>query len=226
MARAWCGDGLFRWYAATASVISGALICVYALVPSARVVLSGEDRVTEWMSAGFFAASFFVGLFRFFTATGRPRAYFLLPWVGLIGFLDELSFGQRHLDLEMPVVRDVELDAVHDVVQLLHRVLTEDLSPAVATVVVVAVVVAALLACVWLRRRAIPFLHGNPPLVYAVFAAGFLVPALFIDLQFSHLIDYRMFLEELLELNAAVSWLFVSLAIGREIAPQGSRGNH
>jgi hypothetical protein len=80
-----------------------------------------EDRHVETLSAALFLTAGAVAALRL--ARGEAPTFWLVLTVGIgvVGFLDELSFGERILGFEPPMVGGVRIDAVHDLLQLLRR---------------------------------------------------------------------------------------------------------
>jgi len=87
-----------------------------------RVGIFKEDHLIENASALLFLSAFSLSLYYLIVHRhSRLRSGGLLKVVcglGLLGFLDEMSFGQRVFDLTMPRYGEVSIDATHDVVEL------------------------------------------------------------------------------------------------------------
>lgn len=83
-----------------------------------RGLIAEEDKLIENLTAVLFFCTFLFALLlvntRGIVDRFNRKWLILLLALGLIGFLDELSFGERLFDLEMPVIGGVEIDAVHD----------------------------------------------------------------------------------------------------------------
>lgn len=81
-----------------------------------------EDSLIENLTAAFYLFTFFAALLLLknqrVSSVNSRRWLIMLSAVGLLGFLDEISFGERLFDLAMPVLGDTKIDAVHDVVEL------------------------------------------------------------------------------------------------------------
>jgi hypothetical protein len=75
-----------------------------------------EDRTVESVGAAFFLLTAIVSARA--VAQGRRALCLLIGGLGLLAFLDELSFGERVLRFEAPVIHGVKIDAVHDVLSL------------------------------------------------------------------------------------------------------------
>ena len=91
---------------------------VYTFFPWYKPQLLEEDRLVENLSAIIFLLVFITGLLFHFKSEKRRKTLLLLSSLGLLGFLDELSFGQRIYGFQIPVVLSVGIDAVHDFFRL------------------------------------------------------------------------------------------------------------
>lgn len=202
---------------------------VYVLTPSARPYLVEEDMVIETLSALLFLTAFFIGL---------PWVLALAPWrghhhdrrygygygalitatiLGLIGFLDELSFGGRMVEIDYVRIYGHNLDAVHDLFYFAAKSV-QVLGEAFGFAVYVVAVFVALFA-VWFVLfkhfgRVWQLFHvvrGYAPFTILFCAFGLIIAALIIDL---HIIRWEplTLLEELLEMNAAWAMIFCVLS--------------
>jgi hypothetical protein len=92
------------------------LVPPYLLFPEYRRIIAGEDRIVETATALAFLGSFLYVLIPYFTTrkTSHPKSHVFVSLLGMIAFLDEISFGERLLDLQMPHLGSVKIDGVHD----------------------------------------------------------------------------------------------------------------
>ncbi len=93
---------------------------VYAWIPTYRYLLVEEDGLVESLSAAFYIFACVLGLLILKKRRAHKRLLVLVSALGLLGFLDELSFGERILGLSMPSVRGVSIDAAHDLFYLAY----------------------------------------------------------------------------------------------------------
>jgi hypothetical protein len=199
-----------------------ALLVLYAFGP--RALIFGEDRGVEMATALLFLAAFVTGTFHL--CRSRPRDYpILLPVaavLGLIGFLDETSFGARIFGWSMPAMADGgEFDGAHDLVILIYRLALQVDPMLIAAVGAGASLVAVILAVQWRRelhalaRR----ISADPTyLAMALFVAGVAFASL-LDLEIGVLRRLGP-LEEIAELDAALALLVTVMgASGRRARP-------
>jgi len=98
---------------------------VFSWMPNYRGYLFEEDSLIENLSAVFFLLSFFLSLLFFFKSNIHRKALILISAVGLLGFLDELSFGERLFGFNKPEIHGVQIDGVHDFFDLGYTVISE-----------------------------------------------------------------------------------------------------
>ena len=86
------------------------IACVtYIWFPTYRHCLVDEDCLVENLSAMFFLSSCFLAVFFLAKLKDHKKLLFLVSLLGLIGFLDELSFGERIFGFHMPHIGDVKI---------------------------------------------------------------------------------------------------------------------
>jgi len=199
-----------------------ALLGLYLLVPRLRKPLFGEDRVVETAGALVLLAAFVAGLA--FLTTGRSGRYrtFLLvsAGLGLLGFLDEISFGARLFDWQMPAMfGGGEFDGAHDVVILSYRLAAQadPILLGAAGVCLAAIVLAGALH--WrtpLRDLAHRIVVDPPYTLFAVFVVCVTIAEI-VDLDIGFLQRLSP-VEELLEMNAGLALLLAVVATRRPLS--------
>lgn len=211
----------FLIYVMTVVLWGFACVLLYFLVPQLRSSFVDEDRFLENFTAFLFLGSFLVGVILAFGTQARRHwaIHGLVPLAGLMGLADELSFGERLLRIDMPIVLGLKLDGFHDLVELGRRVGL--LGGAGVIIIFVLVVVGALLIA-WRSKRLGGIVkcvtEARWSLGFLMVAAGCILAAMLIDLRLGDAsVFYRFFrfLEELLEANAALALLFGAHLIAR-----------
>ncbi len=203
---------------------------VYALVPGARPGILEEDHVVEWLSALVFLAAGLVGLGVWLRgrSTAERLTVAVAAFLGLLGFGDELSFGERLLSLDMPRIRGLKVDGAHDFAEVVARGGRDAFRAAPLAVGLLVVASAAVCAALaWRFRDALVgfarALLATSPRVALLAAGGAVALATLIDLPlgiFDH--EFIKATEELLELAAALLLLAVPvLALRTEGEPAG-----
>jgi len=101
-------------FIAISAMNSAVIIVLYAVWPGFRDYLFREDGLIENLTAVIFFCSFYISMLSFFKKGKTQKSLLLIALVSLFGFLDEISFGERHFGLNMPRYDGVKFDAVHD----------------------------------------------------------------------------------------------------------------
>ena len=201
--------------AAAANILIFSLI--YFLAPGFRASLILEDRFMENLTVILYLAGFLLGVtlaLRLRTNTQR-MVYGMVPLIGLIGLLDELSFGERIFNFTMPTVEGVKIDGVHDVVLLMAVALKHpgNLFIYAAILVVGGIIVAWAIPMLIVNiDRMLDMVRVYPTLRFLLLLVAYGVVAIIIDLDIAKM-ETLQFAEELAEFNGALALLFASLAI-------------
>ena len=111
------------------------IILMVKLWPASEIIIFEEDGVIEDLSAGVDAFAAILGFYAIYCGILRSKqtieriAIVTLPVLALFCFLDEISWGARLFDLQMPAMPGGgEFDGIHDVFTILER-LAATLSP-------------------------------------------------------------------------------------------------
>ncbi len=104
---------------------------LYLLTPDAQNFLTQEDGFLENLSALLLFVSFSLGTIiilqlqrKSIFSLKKNGFYYLIPVLSLLGFLDEISFGERLLGFEFTqVVKGVKVDGIHDIFSISYKFL-------------------------------------------------------------------------------------------------------
>lgn len=200
----------------------------YAWVPGARAGVLEEDHFVEWLSALTFLAAGLVGAWCLLRgrSPGERLAVAVAALLGLLGFADELSFGERLFALDMPRIRGLKIDGAHDFAEVVAKG-ARDLFRAAPVLVGLgaAAVAGAGLMIAW--RFKYPLLGlareatATTPRLALLAAAAAVGLATLIDLPlavFDH--DFVKATEELIELAAAALLLAVPILAASRRPPR------
>jgi hypothetical protein len=211
---------LFRFYVIVILLNSAIFTLLHFLLPQSRDFLFSEDNLVENLSALLFLCTFFAGIFFVLRLkeNRHRKIYLVFPFLGLIAFLDEISFGQRIFNFKVPIVHDVPIDAIHDIIEVGYNIIIKH-GNAYLNYVLLAVVFFIPLIII-LKYRSFFFqipdmLRKHPPYGYLLISMGFLFSVQTLD--FEKLIRPQfidIFLEELFEMNAALTLLVATFSIG------------
>ncbi len=189
----------------------------YALFPELREVLVQEDALIENASLAFY----FLGAS--LTALGLFNRAYRFRWMGaltalcLIGVLEEISYGQRIFpNLTFPTLPSgMTFDALHDSARIVVKGFESQGVPWYAGFLISAFVLlsVSLGLVAWLFRgewgKLSAALTPRSAWLYVILGAALATCALFIDSQ-GFVPRKWAFLEEVLEMNAALSLAFAA----------------
>ena len=157
------------------------------------------------------------------TYEGYRKYLWTVAALGLLGFLDEISFGERLFGLSMPFVAGTKIDSAHDFVSLLYRTRGSWACPGEMSCYTTAIAgVLVLVAGTWLFRKQIftqyQKMQEYPHWFLLLLFSGLIFIALIIDLG---RIDSELLFafEEVIELNAALLLFVCSLCVRKSTIP-------
>ena len=181
---------------------------------SALIGISKEDGLLENLTVGILFATFSLSIYFYFKFKRRGNIFLLLAAFGLVGFLDEISFGRRMFPVPMPKSHGLTIDGFHDVFHLIRNVARTNLAyhPVETSIVISAFVITV--ACVWLntkmiRQRVFAVLAKYEIRDLALLIVLFVVVSQAIDTFEWRIFAYRT-VEECLEFNAAAALMACS----------------
>ncbi len=190
---------------------------IYLLFPACRKAFVLEDRFMENLTVLWGVIALVVSLFLILKMkSGQPRKlYILIPILSLMDVLDELGFGERFFHLEMPVVLGEKIDAFHDFITLFYHLVKETEAFWCKSLLLGGFFLVAAVLIYISRKylRQIPHLFRTDAAYRFVFCSvAFLLLSGFLDFDIIYR-QFAVFIEELLEMNAALALLFAAFAI-------------
>jgi hypothetical protein len=116
----------YFWLLITLSALIDVTACLFFISnPSGGIVrtyIAAEDGILENLTVVLYLLTFLFALVLLGTQSIKRQFdrkwLVLLLALGLIGFLEEISYGERLLSLEMPIVYNIKIDGVHDFVDV------------------------------------------------------------------------------------------------------------
>ena len=208
---------------------------LYILFPSLRDNLVEEDKFLENLTALIFFQGFIIGainIYRFKSLRHR-KIYLFIPLIALLGFLDELSFGERIFGFSFPVFYGIKIDAAHDIFNLAKNIYRQEIRPLVITplkqflsnshwLLIVAAICLfvvifkyrkSLLTQLKFLKTKLQQIWKDWPLRFCLLALVFLSISVGIELRFFGSFRGRTLIEELSEANMAIGFLFAALSL-------------
>lgn len=196
---------------------------VYIWVPWLRKPLVRENNILELVTALLFLAVCVLGVKYLVDcrAAYHEKVYWSIPVLGLIGFLEETSFGHSFLYYDVPVIQGVKIDAVHDFLKVFVQGFQAD--PISWSLIGWTTVMSVVGLYVIIRfhlydyRWYVRLFDSHLPLKFVALCIGFLGLATVLDLELlTH--HYWVFLEEFFEAAASLALLFSYLAMKEELS--------
>jgi len=199
-------------------------LMMYIFSPQLRGTLLNEDAFIENLTVVLFFGSFLLSLILIAKLEGKSyrRAYLVIPLICFIGFLDELSFGERIFNIKMPVIYGEKIDSVHDFASVAYRGIENNWNWFLFISVLVASSIAILLVILKYHKyfHRIPDIFKRYPLFrFVLISVGFMFIAALMDLEIISIGGhgrFSVFIEELCEMNAALALLFASFSIAHK----------
>lgn len=189
---------------------------IYFWIPEYVHLIVEEDHLVENLSAFFYLTAGFLGLW----AMKKNRNWKMLSLgvavLGFIGFLDELSFGDRFFELNFPALLDWEVNSAHDLVAVGYLFFEDIFGLYGLIILVIGLVVTAGIALYLYQKKysltkIIGYTHKTLPGKYLILFCFFILAAILIDLK-EHATS-RAITEEMFELYAAVALCFYSIRL-------------
>lgn len=215
-----------RAYVMIVAATVASVVVVFNWFTSLRGFYINEDWLVENLSAAFYLVAFLLAITLAWRSRHRRWTIFGVGVIGLVGFLDEISFGERWYDVPMPRFFGVRLDAFHDVFSFAYRVLPQvRFHPlfflGLLTVAAVMILVGRRLAPT--VREWLVGIHRHPAFTIFILAVLQIAAALVIDL---HILRMRgvFMLEEVFEMNAAIALVLCAWSLREPSTPSGIRG--
>jgi len=192
------------------------VILLYAAVPSLRKVIIRENNFLELITAVLYVGVCFYGwrLCLQITQQGQNKIFWLIPFFGFWGFLEEKSFGNSFLYFAVPKVQDIQIDSLHDLLPIgIIWVTTWELKFQILLLGVLiggGIYLCYRIYSLWLPILA--FFMEHPPFWYVMVCGALLFFALILDLEILSFPGLQLS-EELLETQASVAlaWSCLSL---------------
>jgi hypothetical protein len=199
-------------------IVEGLILIIsfaaYAWNPNLDHYFITEDSLIENSTAIFFITAFFLGLWMLAKRKAHKLSFMLIAGLGLLGFLDELSFGERIFHFHASAIRGVKIDAVHDLFDVGYRI-WQSSNHKVASIAILAGIIGLVFLLLLIKYRAktkmmIKSIPRYPQYILMGFFAINIMLALIIDLNIIRSVELFI-LEEILEMTSAIALCFCAL---------------
>ena len=181
------------------------------IIPDFLKSISKEDHLLENLTTGLLLGTAFVGIINWKHRQANTTAIAIYTILAIIGFLDEVSFGQRLFGFTPPLAGGTSLDGFHDLANMSRKIISTNLQyHPTQTFIIFAAFLSALLICTFKFRFKI---SGTFKSLKKLKLAS-VVLSIALAILLSQLLDLKIItlswstcLEEILELIAALGLL-------------------
>ena len=216
----------YVWIFITISVLTNVIhFLLYINMLKPRIGIYDENGPIENLTYGFFLLTFLLGLF--LLRNPRMKEKFTRKWVlflviiGLLGFLEEISFGLNWLGpfgYERPRLGGFKIDAIHDFIGLGYK------HGGVFSLIII-IPVALLISAIHYRKKiweSVSIKRYHSLYLLMSFFVTLVFASIIIDLEIIVLPNgmRSSLVEEILELNAALALLFYLFSVYKIHTPK------
>ena len=114
-------------YAYLAVLLLASSFALSFITPDFLESISKEDHLLENLSTGLLLGTAFFGLVNWKQRQADTTAIGVYTILAIIGFLDEVSFGQRLIGFTPPMAGGTSLDGFHDLANMLRKIISINL---------------------------------------------------------------------------------------------------
>lgn len=203
------------------TILFGSLITAFSIyywVPEYTYFIIEEDHLVENISAFSYLSAFFLGIWILTNYSSWRKLTWLVTIIGLIGFLDELSFGTRFFEFTEPELLDKNINAVHDIITIGYLFFENIIGFTGILILVLASLAGSILFYVKQQKYRIEEFIGDPtspPGLFPVMFFLFVLLAQIADLK--DFIAPLVIIEELFELFGGISLCFYSVSLAKKL---------
>jgi predicted DNA-binding transcriptional regulator AlpA len=195
---------------------------IYVKFPAYRYLFVEEDQLVENLTAVFYLTSVVLAVW-LFTRDRRSdtRMILLIPaLIGLVGFLDELSWGETIFGLSMPVIAGDKINGLHDFIDLVLEIYSRQYTVVRVALFLGSVVGVGIVGFPYREKifRTISLVPRQPFYFAWTLFTVLAAVAVFLDQGF-HVVGYATFFEEMLEMNAAFVLILATLETHKASLP-------
>ena len=114
-------------YAYLAVLLLASSFVLSFIIPDFLKSISKEDHLLENLSTGLLLGTAFFGLINWKQRQANTTAITVYTILAIIGFLDEVSFGQRLIGFTPPMAGGTSLDGFHDLANMFRKIISINL---------------------------------------------------------------------------------------------------
>jgi hypothetical protein len=201
---------------------------LYHFLPTYRDWFVEEDQFLENLTTGLFLLAFLLSVLILIFTQRRRIIDFTVPAASLLGFLEEISYGERYSQSIPMINSQKDIDAFHDYFKIGYLFIQKQENDSLAYIIAGASFLLILFSGYILVRYYQKQGYKKPtiifgPLIFTLISASFILIALILDLNVLEIRNFT-FIEELLEFLTALSLFFGAISIYKRIIFENQRG--
>ena len=211
-------------YAYLAVLLLGSSFVLSFIIPDFLKSISKEDHFLENLSTGLLLGTAFFGFINWKQKQANTTAIATYTILAIIGFLDEVSFGQRLIGFTPPMAGGTSLDGFHDLANMFRKIISINFQyhPS-QTIIAIITILSLFLIFTFKCRSKICGVYKHLKQLNLEYVALSIILAIFLsqllDLKAINL-SWSTCLEEILELIAALGLLTCLATTVKESRPQ------
>ena len=201
------------------------MVAVY-LDPVNTKFMHHEDQLIENLTVGICLGTFVLGIILIFKNYSQKKILAGASFISLLGFLDEISYGERIFGIKFPFILGEKVDGIHDLLLVLRMFVgNEIIQKPGRHFVTIFLIFSSLILLIWFTSLCrIKYSKVVPSFSYLIlifFFTVFLFVSQMMDLGLSFYREYvrniyGATIEEIFELFASLSLLFTCLLVKAE----------
>jgi hypothetical protein len=146
-------DLIQRSYFLLVFILLAIFFALLVFNPLILLNISGEDGLIENVTAGVLIGAACLSISQFFIKSTDKKVFLVLSFVGIIGFLDEVSFGDRVFEgMYFFRVHGVKIDGIHDVAEVSANLIKTNIVYHTLGTLVALVMIFGILSYIFARR--------------------------------------------------------------------------
>ena len=211
-------------YAYSAVLLLASSFALSFITPDFLKSISKEDHLLENLSTGLLLGTAFFGLINWKQRQADTTAIGVYTILAIIGFLDEVSFGQRLIGFTPPMAGGTSLDGFHDLANMFRKIISINLQyHPTQTFITLSVLLSSLLILAFKFKIKIYGVYKNLKRLKLVCVVISIILAIalsqMLDLKIIN-ISWSTCLEEILELIAVLGLLTCLATTAKGPRPQ------
>lgn len=219
-------DKIVVFYLLLVVVVFIASVGVVYLDPVNTNFMHQEDQLIENLTVGICLGTFVLGIILIFKNYSKKKILAAASFISLLGFLDEISYGERIFGIKFPIILGEKVDGIHDLLLVLRMFIGKEIfQRSDRHFAIIFLILSSLIFFIWfISLCRIKYSKVVPSFSYLILIFFFMVFLFISQMMDLGLSFYREYvrniygatIEEIFELFASLSLLFTCLLVKAE----------